>query len=140
MRYKPPSLQGKTTFHHDLKPFFDSRKIPILQPDIMRGGYTGLREVAAHAHRAGLTIAPHLFPELSTYLNAVIPNPSWLEYMGWHDHLWVDPVLPHQGLLTPPTRHGLQARALYTVSLQGLSVIPRAPIAALPLIWYATLA
>ena len=104
---RTPIVGGENHFlSHDLKPFFESRKLPILQPDIMRGGYTGLRDIARHAHAAGLTIAPHMFPELSTHLNAAIENPSWLEYMGWYDHLWVDPVLPQAGFLTPPNRPG----------------------------------
>jgi L-alanine-DL-glutamate epimerase-like enolase superfamily enzyme len=105
-----PVVGGENHFtHHDLKPFFASRKIPILQPDIMRGGYTELRVIAEHAHRAGLTIAPHVFPEVSVQLAAAIPNPSWLEYMGWYDHLWVEPVPPAKGFITPPNRpgHGL---------------------------------
>lgn len=102
-----PIAGGENHFlHHDLKPFFLSRAIPILQPDIMRGGYTGLREIARHAHDAGLSIAPHLFPELSTHLMASIENPSWLEYMGWYDHLWVEPIRPSAGTLTPPSRPG----------------------------------
>ena len=104
---KTPVVGGENHFcHHDLRPFFASRKIPILQPDIMRGGYTELRVIAEHAHRAGLTIAPHMFPELSCHLVAAIPNPSWLEYMGWYDHLWVEPLLPSGGLMTPPNRPG----------------------------------
>lgn len=104
---KTPVVGGENHFtHHDLKPFFASGKIPILQPDIMRGGYTELRVIAEHAARAGLTIAPHMFPELSTHLVASIANPSWLEYMGWYDHLWIEPVLPENGLMTPPDRPG----------------------------------
>lgn len=104
---KTPVVGGENHFtHHDLKPFFASGKIPILQPDIMRGGYTELRNIADHAHRAGLTIAPHMFPEFSSHLVAAIPNPSWLEYMGWHDHLWVVPLLPENGMMSPPNRPG----------------------------------
>lgn len=105
-----PVVGGENHFtHHDLKPFFASGKIPILQPDIMRGGYTELRVIAAHAAQAKLAIAPHLFPELSVHLVASIENPSWLEYMGWYDHLWVQPVIPKDGLMLPPNRpgHGL---------------------------------
>lgn len=102
-----PIVGGENHFtHHDLKPFFASAKIPILQPDIMRGGYTELRVIAEHAARAGLAFAPHMFPELSVHLVASISNPSWLEYMGWYDHLWVDPALPENGLMTPPSRPG----------------------------------
>jgi len=110
---RTPVVGGENHFtHHDLKPFFASGKVPILQPDIMRGGYTELRVIAEHAHRAGLTIAPHLFPELSTHLVASIPNASWLEYMGWYDHLWVEPVLPANGTMRAPDRpgHGMDFR------------------------------
>ena len=110
---RTPVVGGENHFtHHDLKPFFASGKIPILQPDIMRGGYTELRVIADHAQRAGLTIAPHLFPELSTHLIASIQNPSWLEYMGWYDHLWVEPILPQNGMIIPPNRpgHGMDFR------------------------------
>ena len=110
---RTPVVGGENHFtHHDLAPFFASGKIPILQPDLMRGGYTELRVIADYAHRAGLKIAPHLFPELSTQLIASIPNPSWLEYMGWYDHLWVEPVLPENGMITPADRpgHGMDFR------------------------------
>jgi L-alanine-DL-glutamate epimerase-like enolase superfamily enzyme len=95
--------------HHDLKPFFDQPCLPILQPDVMRGGFTGLRRIAAIADSHGISIAPHLFPELMAHLLASIPNGSWLEYMGWHDDLWVTPVVPEAGVMRPPTApgHGL---------------------------------
>jgi D-arabinonate dehydratase len=79
----------------------------------MRGGYTELRVIANLADQAGLKFAPHLFPELMSHLNASIPNALWLEYMGWYDHLWVNPLKPANGLLTPPDRpgHDMQMRA-----------------------------
>ena len=94
---------------HDLKPFFDVPCVPILQPDVMRGGLTELRRIAHLAHERGILIAPHLFPELMTHLLASIPNASWLEYMGWHDDLWEEPVTVDNGSMRPPDRpgHGL---------------------------------
>ncbi len=104
---RTPVVGGENNFtHHDFKPFFASGKIPILQPDIMRGGYTELRVIAEHADKAGLTMAWHMFPELSVHLTASIPNPSWLEYMGWYDHLWVEPNNPSGGMMAPPERPG----------------------------------
>ena len=106
-----PVVGGENHFtHHDLKPFFSGGHLPILQPDIMRGGYTELRVIANHAEQVGLKIAPHMFPELSTHLLASIPNPSWLEYMGWYDHLWVEPLVPKNGVMSPPLRpgHGME--------------------------------
>jgi L-alanine-DL-glutamate epimerase-like enolase superfamily enzyme len=99
--------------HHDLQPFFDDPCVPILQPDVMRGGLTELKRIAAMAEPLGISIAPHLFPELMTHLLASIPNGSWLEYMGWHDELWAQPVVPSGGLTRPPDRpgHGLAFRA-----------------------------
>jgi L-alanine-DL-glutamate epimerase-like enolase superfamily enzyme len=106
-------MGGENHFTHlDLAPFFASGRVPILQPDVMRGGYTDLFETARRAAPAGITIAPHLFHELMTHLLAAIDNPSWLEYMGWHDDLWIDPVPPVNGFVTPPDRpgHGLSPR------------------------------
>lgn len=110
---KIPVVGGENHFtHHDLKPFFASGKIPILQPDIMRGGYSELRVIADHASKAGITIAPHMFPELSIHLVASIANPSWLEGMGWYNHLWVEANNPVNGYMTPSTRpgHGMDFR------------------------------
>ncbi len=101
---------GESHFtHYDLAPFFDTPKIPILQPDVMRGGLTQMRRIATLAHAKGIRIAPHLFHELMVHLQAAIPNPDILEYVNFLDDLWVEPVLPKGNLLTPPDRpgHGL---------------------------------
>lgn len=109
-----PVAGGENLFlHQDFAPFYAGGHVPYLQPDVMRSGFTDMREIADRALPAGAVIAPHLFPELMTHVVASIENPSWLEYMGWHDHLWVDPVPPEAGFMTPPNRpgHGLQFRA-----------------------------
>ena len=101
---------GETHFtRFDLRPFFDSAKIPILQPDPMRGGYTDLRKISVLADTAGLQMAPHLFPELNVQLLASIPNGAWIEDMGLSEDLWVDPVPVKNGMITAPERpgHGL---------------------------------
>ncbi len=67
----------------------------------MRGGYTNLIYSSKLANKFGIKIAPHMFPELSIHIVASIENPSWLEYMGWYDHLWKEPLLPKNGTLTP---------------------------------------
>lgn len=93
----------------DLRPFFTDPCLPILQPDVMRGGLTELRKIAAVADTWGIRIAPHLFHELMTHVLASIPNGESLEYMGWHDDLWVEPVSPLDGKVVAPERpgHGL---------------------------------
>ena len=101
---------GETHFtRHDLKPFFENPCLPILQPDPMRGGMTELRKIAAVADTWGMTIAPHLFPELNVQLLASIPNASWIENMGLLDDVWVEPVPVKNGMITAPERpgHGL---------------------------------
>ena len=102
-----PIVTGENNFtHHDLMPFMKNKKIKILQPDIMRGGYTNLLFTSNLAHEYEIKIAPHMFPELSIHIVASIKNPSWLEYMGWYDHLWVEPLLPINGTLQPTGRPG----------------------------------
>jgi L-alanine-DL-glutamate epimerase-like enolase superfamily enzyme len=101
---------GETHFtRFDLKPFFENPRLPILQPDPMRGGLTELRKIATVADTWGMTLAPHLFPELNVQLLASIPNGLWIEDMGLADDLWVDPVPVVNGFITAPERpgHGL---------------------------------
>ena len=102
---------GETHFtRYDLRPFFLNPCLPILQPDPMRGGMTDLRKIATLADTFGITIAPHLFPELNVHLLASIPNGIWCENMGLIDDLWVDPPEIANGMITAPERpgHGLQ--------------------------------
>ncbi|MBT7664793.1 MAG: mandelate racemase/muconate lactonizing enzyme family protein [Rhodospirillaceae bacterium] len=104
---------GESHFtHYDLSPFFDNPKIPILQPDMMRGGLTQMRRIATLAHAKGIRIAPHLFHELMVQVMAAIPNPDVLEYVDFLDDVWVEPVLPVGNMLSPPNRpgHGLVFR------------------------------
>jgi L-alanine-DL-glutamate epimerase-like enolase superfamily enzyme len=104
---------GETHFgRHDLKPFLDNPRLPILQPDPMRGGMTELRKIAVLADTAGMAIAPHLFPELNIHLLCAIPNASWLEQMGLLDDLWVEPLRIAGGMAHAPERpgHGLAFR------------------------------
>ena len=93
----------------DLKPFLENPRLPILQPDPMRGGMTELRKLAAVADTWGMTIAPHLFPELNVQLLASIRNGLWIEQMGLLDDLWAEPVPVADGMITAPERpgHGL---------------------------------
>ncbi|HRD75269.1 MAG TPA: mandelate racemase/muconate lactonizing enzyme family protein [Hyphomicrobiaceae bacterium] len=93
----------------DLRPFFRTPTLPILQPDPMRGGLTELRKIAAVADTWGLQIAPHLFHELTVHVLASIPNANYLEYMDWNDDLWVTPAIPKDGMLRAPEApgHGL---------------------------------
>ena len=79
---------GETHFtRFDLRPFLENPRLPILQPDPMRGGLTELRKIAALADTWGMTLAPHLFPELNVHLLASIPNGLWIEHMGLLDSL-----------------------------------------------------
>jgi L-alanine-DL-glutamate epimerase-like enolase superfamily enzyme len=104
---------GETHFtRFDLRPFLESPRLPILQPDPMRGGFTDLRKTATLADTRGMSLAPHLFPELNVQLLASIPNGIWIEEMGLSQDLWVDPVPVVDGMITAPERpgHGLAFR------------------------------
>ena len=101
---------GETHFtRYDLRPFFEHPKLGILQPDPMRGGLTELRKIAALADTWGMTMAPHLFPELCVQVLASIPNGSWIESMGFLDDLFVEMPRIENGVITVPERpgHGL---------------------------------
>lgn len=104
---------GETHFGRaDLKPFFENPRLPILQPDPMRGGLTELRKIATVADTWGMTIAPHLFPELNVHLLASIPNGIWAEQMGLLDDVFVSLPKIAGGMITAPETpgHGLAFR------------------------------
>ena len=94
----------------DLKPFLENPRLPILQPDPMRGGLTELRKIATVAETWGMTMAPHLFPELNVHLLASIPNGIWAEQMGLLDDVWVSHPKIENGFITAPEApgHGLE--------------------------------
>lgn len=101
---------GESHFtRYDMRPFFKTPSSPILQPDHQRGGLTEMRKIAAVAETWGIRIAPHLFHELVIHVLASIPNSSYAEYMDWNDDLWVKPLIPVDGMLSPPNDpgHGL---------------------------------
>ena len=101
---------GETHFGRaDLKPLLENPRIPILQPDPMRGGFTELRKIATVADTWGMTIAPHLFPELNVHLLASIPNGIWAEQMGLLDDVFVSlPTIANGMIAAPETPgHGL---------------------------------
>ena len=101
---------GESHFtRYDMRPFFENPKLPILQPDVMRGGLTEILKISAIADTWGITLAPHLFHELMVQTMASIPNGLMLEYVDFLDDLWVDPVIPENGTVRVPERpgHGL---------------------------------
>jgi L-alanine-DL-glutamate epimerase-like enolase superfamily enzyme len=101
---------GETHFGRaDLKPFLENPRLPILQPDPMRGGLTELRKIATIADTWGITIAPHLFPELNVHLLASIPNGVWAEQMGLLDDVFISLPKIANGMITAPETpgHGL---------------------------------
>ncbi len=104
------TVGGETHFGRaDLKPVLENPRLPILQPDPMRGGFTELRKLAAVADTWGMTIAPHLFPELNVHLLASIPNGIWCEQMGLLDDVLVQPPEIVNGMIRAPEHpgHGL---------------------------------
>ena len=60
----------------------------------------------------GMTIAPHLYPELMVHLLASIPNGLFLEDMGLLDDVWIEWSKPISGVATAPESpgHGLRFR------------------------------
>jgi len=109
-----PIATGENHFtHHDMKIFIETEMVSTLQPDLMRGGYTELKVISELANTNNIKIAPHLFMELNTHLNASIPNASWLEHMGWYNHLWEEPVIPKNGKAKPHNNpgHGLKFKS-----------------------------
>ena len=55
-----------------------------LMPDVGKiGGVTQWLRAAALAHKFGIKVSTHLYPEISCHLLAAIPNAHYLEYADW---------------------------------------------------------
>ena len=101
---------GESYFsRYELRPFLRHPKIPILQPDVTRGGLTEMRKTAALADTWGMQIAPHRYHELSLQVMASVPNGLILEHQNELDDLWIEPVAIKDGMALAPERpgHGL---------------------------------
>jgi L-alanine-DL-glutamate epimerase-like enolase superfamily enzyme len=98
---------GETHFtRYDMRPFFIQPSTPILQPDMMRGGLTELRKIAAIADTWGIQIAPHLFHEIMVHVLCSIPNANYAEYMDWNDDVWAESAIPKDGMVRPTETPG----------------------------------
>lgn len=65
---------------HRFREAMDAGFADIVQPNVIRvGGITPFLQIAALAHERGVTIAPHLLPDLSAQLSMTLPAPSWVE-------------------------------------------------------------
>ncbi|MFK4789701.1 mandelate racemase/muconate lactonizing enzyme family protein [Microbacterium sp. ZW T5_56] len=54
--------------------------VDVLQPNVVRvGGITPFREIAAECAAAGVTLAPHLLPDLSTQVAMTLDTEVWIE-------------------------------------------------------------
>ncbi len=119
---------GETHFtRYDMRPFLEHPGVPILQPDPMRGGLAEMRKLATLADTWGMTIAPHLFPELAVHVLCSIPNASWIEHMGLLDDLWVEALPVRGGRVTAPERpgHGLAFKPEVLAKFQGWETLSR---------------
>lgn len=60
--------------------FIDAGAIDVAQPNIVRvGGITPFLRIAALVDGSGITLAPHLLPELSAQLAFILPGETWVE-------------------------------------------------------------
>ena len=69
----------------------------ILMPDLQRmGGPTELIKVAHAAELMNISVAPHLFSEMSLALGAAMPNAIYVEYMPWFSPLYTESLVLDQ--------------------------------------------
>ncbi|MET0806988.1 MAG: mandelate racemase/muconate lactonizing enzyme family protein [Lacisediminihabitans sp.] len=76
----PVALGENVHTIHRFRDLVDAGVIDVLQPNIVRvGGITPFLMIATLAREAGLTLAPHLLPELSARLALAMPETTWVE-------------------------------------------------------------
>lgn len=80
----------------------------LLMPDVMKiGGVTHWLIAAKAAHRHGVPVSSHLFPEISAHLLAAVENRHFLEYANWMDAILAEPMHPENGFVRPSRNPGI---------------------------------
>ena len=65
---------------HRFRDLLDAGAIDVAQPNIVRvGGVTPFLAIASLVRDAGVTLAPHLLPELSAQVAFALPDETWIE-------------------------------------------------------------
>lgn len=65
---------------HRFRDFLDAGVVDVVQPNVVRvGGITPFLAIADLARSRGVTLAPHLLPELSAQLAFALPERTWVE-------------------------------------------------------------
>jgi L-alanine-DL-glutamate epimerase-like enolase superfamily enzyme len=65
---------------HRFRDFLDAGVVDVVQPNVVRvGGITPFLTIADLARSRGVTLAPHLLPELSAQLAFALPERTWVE-------------------------------------------------------------
>jgi len=65
---------------HRFRDLVDAEAVDVMQPNVVRvGGITPFLAIADLAREAGITLAPHLLPELSAQLAFALPEETWVE-------------------------------------------------------------
>jgi L-alanine-DL-glutamate epimerase-like enolase superfamily enzyme len=102
-----PLAAGETLFTPwEFQPYFRSEAIRIAQPDVVRLGVTGWRQVAAAALQFGLPLAPHFIPEIHVHLICTVPNALNLEYLPIFERLLEQPLEIRGGVARPTETPG----------------------------------
>jgi L-alanine-DL-glutamate epimerase-like enolase superfamily enzyme len=92
------SLYSPAAFHESIR----RGALDILQPDVARvGGITKAIAVCHLAAAAGLSVAPHVSPELSVTVAAAVSNSVFVEYIPQMEVILKRPVLMRDGFAMP---------------------------------------
>jgi L-alanine-DL-glutamate epimerase-like enolase superfamily enzyme len=76
----PVALGENVHTIHRFRDLVDAEAIDVMQPNVIRvGGITPFLAIAEFAREAGVTLAPHLLPELSAQIAFALPEETWAE-------------------------------------------------------------
>lgn len=76
----PVALGENVHTIHRFRDLLDADAIDVMQPNVIRvGGITPFLAIAGLAREAGVTLAPHLLPELSAQIAFALPEETWAE-------------------------------------------------------------
>lgn len=108
-RLEVPLVLGTSLARHEeYLPWLRAGIPRVVRADLARlGGITPWLKVASTAEAFHLTVCPVRLPEVGIQLGCGLPNVHQIDYVGWLNPLFEEPLKFSKGFLQPPASTGL---------------------------------
>lgn len=111
VRAESPVRIAAGEFQFGVEPFREmirTHAVDLPMVDLQHvGGLSPWLDVVAMARLEGITVVPHVFPEMAIHVHCIDRSPLPIECVPWTTELFSDDFQPHEGSFQAPTAPGV---------------------------------